>query len=60
MRRMKINMIMSKRMLRMMRMQMRMMGNLCSIRIQVIATHMTAEMKEDATESSEKKNNMIH
>ena len=35
-------------------MMMVMMSNLCRMRIQVMATHMTAEMKEDATESSEK------
>ena len=29
--------------------------NLCNMRIQVIATHITAEMKEDANESSEGK-----
>ena len=31
-------------------------GDLCRMRSHVMATHMTAEMKEDATESSEKSN----
>ena len=31
--------------------------NLCKIRIHVIATHITAEMKEDVTESSENDKN---
>ena len=34
-------------------------GDLCRMRSHVMATHMTAEMKEDATESS-KKSNLIY
>ena len=42
------------KMMKMRMMKIRMMRNLCSMRIQVMAIHMTADIKEDATESSEK------
>ena len=45
-----------RRMVRCMMMSMVVLRNLCRMRIQVMATHITAEMKEDATESSEKSN----